>query len=120
MPAAAATQAGWKLIISKWIQYRSPRQIEQAEAKVNEILCHNTYTEEEKVDSIRDWFAYYDILDVTTMLELAIWRCNNGKEQNAVRQASRRNCGSDMNIISRACYSFWRGSIGSTRDSRGS
>ena len=89
------------VVVSKWMQYRSPSQLEQAEAKVNEILGRRQQTDEEKVASIREWFAYYDLLDVTTMLELAIWKANmNGTEQSAeARKASRRNSGSDMNVI---------------------
>ena len=47
------------------------------------------------------WFAYYCLLDVTTILELAIWRVNmDGNEQDAeARQERRRMSGSDMNII---------------------
>ena len=29
---------GRRMVVSKWMQYRSPEQLEQAEAKVNEIL----------------------------------------------------------------------------------
>ena len=91
---------GRKLVISKWLQYRSPGQLAQAEAKVDEILSRPRMTEDEKIDCIREWFACYDLMDMSMMLELAIWRCNNGNEQNAeARQASRRNCGNDMNVI---------------------
>ena len=78
---------------------RSPGQLEQAETKVNEILGLDQ-TEDEKIRRIRKWFAYYHLLDVTTMLELAIWKCNNGTgEDAAARQSSRSNSGSDMNVI---------------------
>ena len=57
---------------------------------------------------IREWFSYYNLLDVTTMLELAIWRCNmDGNEQDAeARMASRQNCGNDMNVIIPAVLPF--------------
>ena len=89
------------LVVSKWMQFRCPGQLAQAEAKANKILSRNQQTEEaRKSSSIREWFAYYDLLDVTTMLELAIWRCNNGNERDAMaRQAIRRNCGNDMSVI---------------------
>ena len=103
------------LVVSKWMQCRSPGQLAHAEAKVNEILGRHQQTEEEKIQCIRKWFAYYDRLDVTTLLELAIWRANmdgNGHDAEAMqrnprmrrrrrgeRDASRRNCGADMNII---------------------
>ena len=87
--------------MSKWMQYRSPGRLEQAEAKVNEILGRNQQMRDEKIQCIRNWFAYYDLVDVATMLELAIWKANMGvTEQDAeARQASRQNCGSDMNVI---------------------
>ena len=90
-----------KLVVSKWMQYRSPRQLAQAEAKVNEILGRHHQPVGQKVALIREWFAYYDRLDVTTLLELAIWRSNmNGNEQNAeAKRMLRRSCGSDMNVI---------------------
>ena len=88
-----------RLIVSKWLQYRSQIQLEEAEAKVNEILGRRQ-SEGQKITLFREWFAYCDLLDVTTMLELAIWRCNNGNERDAeARQAIRQNCGSDMNVI---------------------
>ena len=89
-----------KLVVSKWMQYRSPGQLDQAQAKVWEILFRRHQPEGQKVALIREWFAYYERLDVTTMLELAIWRCNNSIMQGAeARQAIRRSCGSDMNVI---------------------
>ena len=90
------------MVISKWMQYRSPDELGRAEAKVNEILGRHEATVEEKVASFRKWFAYYDRLDVTTMLELAIWRVNMdgfNEEDTEARQAIRRNCGNEMNII---------------------
>ena len=92
----------WRpLVISKWMQYRSPSQLAQAEAKVNEILGRRQQTEEEKSQRIREWSAYYDLVDVTALLELAIWRVNmDGNEKDAkARQARRENCGGDMNVI---------------------
>ena len=89
------------LVASKWMQYRSPGQLEEAEAKVNQILGIEQ-SDEEKIQCIREWFAYYDLLDVATMLELAIWRCNMGDNERdgaEARQRNRRNCGNDMNII---------------------
>jgi len=103
MRATMALPAPWerKLVVSKWLQYRSPSQLALAEAKVNEILARPQQTEGQKITLIRERFAYYDRLDVTTMLELAIWRVNIvGNEQDAnTRQARRRSFGSDMNII---------------------
>ena len=60
---------------------------------------------------IREWFAYYERLDVTTMLELAIWKVNlDGNERDAhARQASRQNCGGDMNVIIPAVLPFLEG-----------
>ena len=100
-----------KLVVSKWMQYRSQRQLEQAEAKVNEILGRRRQTEGQKIALIREWFAYLDRLDVTTMLELDIWRCNiNGNVQDAeARQASRRDGGSDMNVIIPGVLRFLEG-----------
>ncbi len=90
-----------EVVISKWLQYRNTSQLALAEAKVNEILARPQQTEGQKITLIRERFAYYDRLDVTTMLELAIWRVNIvGNEQDAnTRQARRRSFGSDMNII---------------------
>ena len=67
-----ALPAPWerKLVVSKWLQYRSPSQLALAEAKVNEILARPQQTEGQKITLIRERFAYYDRLDVTTMLEL--------------------------------------------------
>ena len=93
---------GLKLVVSRWMRYKSPDQLEQAEAKVNVIiLSHPQQTTTEKIQAIREWLAYCEWLDVTTLLELAIWRCNmGGNEQRAeARQANRRNCGSKMNVI---------------------
>ncbi|KAL9186790.1 hypothetical protein ACHAXT_010510 [Thalassiosira profunda] len=88
------------LVASKWIQFWSPGQLDQADARVNEILYRPQQTEDEKIQCIRKWFAYYDLLDVTTMLELAIWRCNNRNERDMEsRQRIRRQCGGDMNVI---------------------
>ena len=94
------------------MQYRSPSQIEQAETKVNEILDRDEQRVEElvpedeqmeeKVVSIRNWFGYYNLLDVTTMLELAIWKANmdgNQEQDMETRQARRRSCGNDMSVI---------------------
>ena len=96
------------LIVSKWMQYRSSSQLEQVEAKVNEILNLDEQREHEKIASIQNWFAYCDLLDVTTFLELAIWNVNmDGNEQDAEgRQARRRSCGSDMNVIIPAVLQF--------------
>ena len=92
---------GRKLIVSKWLQHRSLSQLELAQAKVNEILGRPQETEEEKVRCIREWFAYYYLFDVTTMLELAVWRANMDANERDVeaRQAGRRSCGNDMNVI---------------------
>ena len=113
MRTAMPAERGRKLVVSKWMQYRSPSQLEEAKAKVNEIMGHRRQTEEEKIQCIREWFAYYHLLDVTTMLELAIWRCNvdaaNAQDANA-RQASRRNCGSEMNVIIPGVLQFFDGS----------
>ena len=108
MPTGAR---GRKLIVSKWLQYRSPRQLAQAEAKVNEILGRRRQTEGQKVTLIREWFAYFDRLDVTTMLELAIWRVNlDGNERDVqARQASRQHCGGDMTVIIPAVLPFLEG-----------
>lgn len=99
------------VVASKWLQYRSHRQLAQAEAKMNEILGYRDQTDDEKIDCIRKWFAYYYLLDMSTMLELAIWRCNvDGNEQDAdARYASRQNCGGDMNIIIPGVLSFLDG-----------
>ena len=66
-----------------------------------EFLGRRRQTDGQKIALIREWFAYLDQSDVTTMLELAIWRANmNGNEQDAeAKQARRRDCGSDMNVI---------------------
>ena len=91
---------GRRLVVSKWMQCRSSNQLGQIRAKVNEILGRRQHPEGQKIALIREWFSYYDLLDVTTMLELAIWRCNNGNGQDAeIRQRNRRNCGGDMNVI---------------------
>ena len=103
---------GWKLVVSKWMQYRSPSQIEQAVTKVNEILDRDEPRVEELIPedehmeetvvSIRNWFGYYNMLDVTTMLELAIWKANmdgNQEQDMETRQARRRSCGNDMSVI---------------------
>ena len=78
---------------------------------MNQILDREGQAEGEKIESIRKWFAYYYLLDVTTMLELGIWRCNmDGNEPGAeARQASRRNCGSDMNVIIPGVLQFSEG-----------
>ena len=100
-----------KLVLSKWMQYRSPHQIEQVEAKVNEILSRPRQPEGQKITLIREWFAYYDWLDVTTMLELAIWKANmdaNASGANG-RQRSRQNCGNDMSVIIPGALIFLEG-----------
>ena len=76
-------------------------QLAQAQAKVYEILDDHERPGVVFIKRIREWFAYYDRLDVTTMLELAIWRVNiNGNELDAeARQASRKRCGNDMSVI---------------------
>ena len=100
-----------RLVVSTWMQYKSQSQLAQAGAKIDEILTRRrqpgargwqSENQKEKIQSIRDWFAdYYDLVEVTTMLELAIWRVNmNGNENSSeVRQTIRRNRGNDMNII---------------------
>ena len=102
---------GLKLVVSRWMRYKSPDQLEQAETKVNVILSHPQQTTTEKIQAIREWLAYCEWLDVTTLLELAIWRCNmDGNERDAeARQASRRSCGSDMNIIIPAVGKYLEG-----------
>ena len=83
------------------MQHRSPSQIGHAEAKVNEILCRRPQTEGQTIRLIREWFAYYDLSDVTTLLELAIWKANvNDIDQDAAaRQDSRRRCGTGLNVV---------------------
>ena len=78
---------------------------------MNEILARRRQPVGQKIALIRDWFAYYDQLDVTTMLELAIWRCNNGDEQDAeARQRNRSNCGNnDMNVIIPGVVEYFEG-----------
>lgn len=100
-----------KLIVSKWMQYRSPDELELAEAKVNEILGRRQQTEEEKIQCIRNWFAYCNLLEVTTLLELAIWRVNmNRSNQSAeARKESRISCGGDMNVIIPSVLPFLEG-----------
>ena len=104
-------ELGRKLVVSKWMQCRSPSQLAHTEAKVNEILGRRHQPEGQKIALIREWFAYYHRLDVTTMLELAVWRANmNGNEQSAdARQASRQNCGSSMNVIIKGVLPFLEG-----------
>ena len=103
MPVPAPRER--KLVISKWLQYRSPVQLEQARAKVNEILGRQQ-TENEKIQCIREWFAYYERLDVTTMLELAIWGANIDGNGRDARQASRSRRGNDMNVIIQAVLPY--------------
>ena len=97
--------------MSKWMQYRSPLQLERAKTKVRGILRRIRQTEGQKSRCIREWFAYYDRLDVSTMLELAIWRVNmGGNERDAdARQAIRQNCGSGMNVIILSVLPFLEG-----------
>ena len=99
------------MVVSKWLQYRSPSQLEETEAKVNEILGRRRQPGGQKIALIREWFAYYERLDVTTMLELAIWRGNmNGSERDvSARQASRIRCGSDMNVIIPCVLKYFEG-----------
>ena len=93
-------------MVSKWMQYRSPVQLEQAESKVNEILGRHRQPEGQKIRHIQEWFAYYYLLDVTTMLELAIWRANMDHNGQDARQASRGRCGNDMNVIIHAVLPY--------------
>ena len=102
---------GRRMVVSKWMQYRSPEQLEQAEAKVNEILGRDDENGPQKIESVREWFAYYNLLDVTSILELAIWRASmNCTERGAVaRKASRRKCGNVMNVIIPGVLPFLEG-----------
>ena len=99
------------LVVSKGMQFRSHSQMDQIGMKMNEILGRQQQTDAEKMTFIRRWFAYYDLLDVTTMLELAIWRCNvdNNEQSAEARQRNCRNCGSDMNIIIPGVLPFLEG-----------
>jgi len=65
------------LVISKWMQYRCPSQLQRAEAKVHEILGLLPQTEDRgiergrRISHLRKWFTYCDLSDISTMLELA-------------------------------------------------
>ena len=90
------------LVVSKWMQYRSPTQLQRAEAKVHEILDRLPQTEDRCIFHLREWFTYCDLSDISTMLELAIWKARmmDDDELDAeARQASRRRCGIDLNVI---------------------
>jgi hypothetical protein len=96
------------LVISKWMQYRCPSQLQRAEAKVHEILGLLPQTEDRGIERgrrifhLRKWFTYCDLSDISTMLELAIWKARmmDDDELDAeARQASRRRCGIDLNVI---------------------
>ena len=95
------------LVISKWMQYRSPSQLQRAEAKVHEILGLLPQTEDRgsgrgrRIFHLRKWFTYCDLSDISTMLELAIWKARMDDDEldaNA-RRASRERCGNDLNVI---------------------
>lgn len=110
MRATIPNGRGRKLVVSKWMQHRSHEQLGQAEAKVTDILGRNL-AQDDKIESIREWFAYYNLLDVTTLLELAIWSSNmTGNERGVeARRASRANCGGDMNVIIPGVLRFLEG-----------
>ena len=102
------------MIISKHVlNCMSSSCLTQAENRINEILSTNTRTRKDNLERVRGLIAYYELVEATTILELAIWKANMGARENdqqddEARQACRQNCGADMNVIVKLVLQYFK------------
>lgn len=91
-----------QMVVSKCVKRMSANQLVEAEEKINAILSRQEQTKDEMLEQIRVLFAYYELVEATTLLELAIWKANIdegvGRDHES-RQTRRRACGRGMNVI---------------------
>jgi len=99
-----------QIVISKCLKSLSLNDLNGLEERIDEVLNWPGLTREEKLDQIRGFFTYYELIEATTVLELAIWKANideNNERDSKARQRCRRKCGASMNIIMKEVLKFF-------------
>ena len=103
------------IISTKSVQYMSWSRLKRIERRINEIVNSIEWVVKDEFDLVRGLITYHELTEVTTLLELAIWKAHLatiGKENLydiEARQHCRLNCGSDMNVIIRGmlqCFCY--------------
>lgn len=101
------------MVVSQFVNHLSSYQLTEAENKVNAIIGEQgpltglTWDEdrraqEERIARIRSLFAHYELVEATSILELAIWKANLDRgiaQDEEARQACRRRCGREINVV---------------------
>ena len=59
---------------SECLEYMSVTGLREVENAINAITNSSERTREENLEQIRALFAHYELLEATTILELAIWK----------------------------------------------
>jgi hypothetical protein len=90
------------LVASHWMQYRSDIEMQQIGERLRQILSR-PITYAGKVEAMREWMFYLYRRDVSTLLELAIWKSgmngNQPETDRTKREAIRNQLGNDMSVI---------------------
>ena len=73
--------------------------LEEVSNRINAITNNRERTKEEKLEHIRALFAYYELVEVTTILELELWKAKvNEFDDLNFREECRFTCGAGIII----------------------